>query len=307
MKKIFVAKILAVFTLISLIPNIAMACACGCGVFDVGTTDMLPTEPGGMAFLEYDFMNQNKNWHNDSSAPAENNDDKRIRTSFYTAGAEYMFNREYGGEVELPYAQRYFKTTEDNGDIGAFRDSSVGDIRIKGIYTGFSEDMSTGITYGIRLPTGDHKDANFDRDTSIGSGSTDLLLGGFHVGGLTDDRKFDWFASGELDQPVLVQNGYRPGTEIDSVIGTYYNDWYIGKMKIAPIAQIIGSIRWRDDGPASNHANSGYERLLLSPGIEADYSNVRLYADIEVPVYQYVNGNQLTAPELFKMNISYKF
>ncbi len=307
MKKIVLAKILAVFAIISLIPNIALACACGCGVFDVGTADMLPTQPGGMAFLEYDFMNQNKNWHNDSQAPAADNDDKRIRSSFYTAGAEYMFNREWGGEIELPYTDRHFRTTQDDGSIAGFHDESIGDIRIKGIYTGFSEDMSTGITYGIRLPSGDHNATGFDRDTDIGSGSTDMLLGAFHVGGLTDDRKFDWFTSGELDQPVLVKNGYRPGTELDAVIGTYYNDLYIGKVKIVPIAQIIGSARLRDDGPASDHADSGYHRLLLSPGIEADVGSVRMYADVEIPVYQYVNGNQLTAPELFKMNISYKF
>ena len=31
------------------------ACACGCGVFDVGTASMLPQGPGGMAWLEYDL------------------------------------------------------------------------------------------------------------------------------------------------------------------------------------------------------------------------------------------------------------
>jgi len=307
MKRIVVAKILSAFAIIALIPNIVLACACGCGVFDVGTADMLPTQPGGMAWLEYDYMNQNKDWHDSSQVPAADNDDKRIRSNFYEAGAQYMFGREWGAMVQLPYTDRHFRTTLDDGDIAGVHDDSVGDIRIKGIYTGFSEDMSTGVTYGLRLPTGSHDAPNFDRDTDIGSGSTDILLGGFHVGNLTSDRLWDWFVSGELDQPVLVQNGYRPGTEIDAVVGAYYDDLFIGKVKIAPIAQIIGSSRWRDDGPASDHADSGYERLLLSPGIEADIGNVRMYADIEVPVYQYVNGYQLTAPELFKMNISYKF
>ena len=69
---------------------------------------MLPTGPGGMAWLEYDFMNQDKNWHGTSSAPGANNDDKDIKSSFFTAGAEYMFNRAWGAEVEVPYVRTAF-------------------------------------------------------------------------------------------------------------------------------------------------------------------------------------------------------
>ena len=35
-------------------PSVGWACACGCGVFDVGTSSMFPEGPGGMAFVEYD-------------------------------------------------------------------------------------------------------------------------------------------------------------------------------------------------------------------------------------------------------------
>ena len=39
--------------------------------------------------------------------------------------------------------------------------------------------MSTGLIFGVKLPTGDWKFAGFDRDTEIGSGSTDVLVGGY--------------------------------------------------------------------------------------------------------------------------------
>ena len=58
---------------LAMIPNAAWACACGCGVFDVGTSSMFPSGAGGMAFVEYDYMNQNRNWSGSSSAPAANN------------------------------------------------------------------------------------------------------------------------------------------------------------------------------------------------------------------------------------------
>ena len=43
------------------------ACACGCGVFDVGTSSMLPQGTGGVAWFEYDYQNQNRNRSGGSS------------------------------------------------------------------------------------------------------------------------------------------------------------------------------------------------------------------------------------------------
>ena len=55
--------------LFGFVPNIVLACACGCGVFEVGTSSMLPTSEGGMVWTEYDFMNQDINWSGSKVAP----------------------------------------------------------------------------------------------------------------------------------------------------------------------------------------------------------------------------------------------
>jgi hypothetical protein len=52
---------------------------------------------------------------------------------------------------------------------------------------------------------------------------------------------------------------------------------------------------------------SGYERVLLSPGIEFDLHPVMVYADVEIPVYIHTTGDQLIAGTLFKMIVSYHF
>jgi hypothetical protein len=288
-------------------PNLALACACGCGVFDVQTGSMLPNGPGGTVWAEYDFMNQNINWSGTSVAPAANNTDKVIRTHFMTAGGQYMFSREWGVNAEVPYWDRYFKTTDDSGNLVGFNHDNFGDVRVRGVYSGFSPDMSTGITFGFKLPTGDYKYANFDRDTEIGTGSTDLLLGAYHMGRLTKDNSWSWFTNVNLDQPFIISSGYRPGSEWDAVTGVYYDKWSWGGVKIAPIAQVIGSWRLSDRGPASNPDDSGYKRILLSPGVEVSRDNWRLYADVAFPVYQQMIGNQLTAPALFKISLSHDF
>ncbi len=196
-------------------PTISWACACGCDVFGVGTRSMFPTDKGGWAWVEYDSMNQAQNFHGTSTAPEEDSDNQIIRTQFMMAGFQYMANREWGIMMELPYWSRYLQSVDNAG----YNYSSIGDMRIKGVYTGLSSDMSTGITFGLKLPTGPFQDLNLDRDTQIGTGSTDVLLGIYHMGHLTNDAAWSWFGNIQLDQPVLTQGGYNPGAEVDGVLG----------------------------------------------------------------------------------------
>ncbi len=302
MKKIAIAMLAGISA-----PGATWACACGCGVFDVGTSSMFPSAAGGTVFLNYDYQDQNHNWSGTSSAPNANNDDKKIETHFVTLGAQYMFNRSWGAQVEFPFANRTFDSA---GNAASLNWTTIGDIRLKGIYTGFSEDLSSGLTFGVKLPTGSFShtmsQGDIDRDTQTGSGSTDILLGGFHRDRFGASH-WNWFAQAELDLPALTQGDYRPGFEADAAAGIYYDGLSLGRVKISPVAQIIGSWRDHDHGAAAAPADSGYERVLLSPGIEFHLHPVKIYADVEVPVFQNLNGNQLVAPVLFKLSVSYMF
>lgn len=290
-----------------MLPGAAFACACGCGVFDVGTSSMFPNGEGGMAFLNYDYQNQNQNWSGTSSAPGANNDDKKIETHFVTVGLQYMFSRSWGAQLEIPFANRTFDSAANAGSLNW---TGLGDIRLKAIYAGFSEDLSSGLSFGLKLPTGsyNHTEAlgGIDRDTQIGSGSTDLLLGGWHRARFGSSH-WNWFAQAELDVPTLKQGDYRPGMEADAAAGIYYDGLSVGRVKISPVAQIIGSVRGRDNGAAAAPDDSGYERVIVAPGLEFNFHPVKFYADVELPVYQNVRGNQLVAPALFKLTVSYMF
>ncbi len=301
-----------------LAPGVVHACACGCGVFDVGTSSMFPNGRGGMAFLQYDYQDQNRNWSGTSRAPAINNGDKEIETDFLTIGLQYMFNSSWGVQVELPYDYRKFTTVTANPNApnpgvttATVKWAALGDLRLEGIYTGFFADQSAGVTFGLKLPTGDwtHNNAydDVDRDSELGTGSTDILLGGFYRDNLDRNQKWDWFAQLQLDVPVLIQAEYRPGVELDTAAGIDYKGWSLGRVKISPVAQVIFSERTGDSGAAANPANSGYQRLMLSPGVEFHLHPVKLYADVELPVYQNFTGNQLVAPVLFKVSLSYMF
>jgi hypothetical protein len=289
---------------VSLPSTEAEACACGCAVFDVGTSSLLPSGPGGTVFLEYDYLDQNQNWSGSSQAPGSANADKEIRSDFLLAGGQYMFNSSWGVMAELPYTERTFRT-EDPSDPGTFSHGSLGDIRLMGVYSGFSSDMSTGVIFGVKLPTGDSTYANFDPDTEIGSGSTDILFGGYHSGTLTTDGAFGYYAQALYQHEVATQNGYRPGAELNGALGVSYNNWTVGDVHIAPIFQMIYSQRARDGGTAGDPLNTGYQRVLASPGIEIDRGDWKFYSDVEVPVALHMNGNQLIAPWSLKTVLSY--
>jgi hypothetical protein len=304
----------ALLSALAALPSTARACACGCGIYEVGTSSMIPSGTGVTTFIDYDYQDQDQNWSGSSRAPAADNDDKDIRTGWYTLGLQDMISRSWGIRLELPDEERHFVTTggATGDDIVALNFSGFGDIRVEGIYTGFSPDLSSGLTFGLKLPTGSYRQndayGDIDRDTEIGSGSTDLLLGGFERVNLDADYGWTGFAQALLDLPVLTQVQYRPGAEFDAALGAYYNGWRIGRALIAPIGQLKVSVRGRDTGANSaDPVSSGFYRLIAAPGVEVDIHPVKVYADVELPLYEHFTGNQMAAPVLFRLNVSYMY
>jgi hypothetical protein len=186
------------------------------------------------------------------------------------------------------------------------------------MYTGLSEDMSTGLLAGVKVPSGWWTYPHADRDTQIGSGGTDLLLGAYHLGTFPSNwgelpltfrgRPFNWFAQAYYDLPLFTQGHYKQGREFDGALGTYYNFGSVGPLKeLAPMLTFLASDRVRDSLSAAHPHDTGYTRLMVAPGAEIKLGIVRLYGDVEVPFFQNFNGNQITSPVLFKTILSYDF
>jgi hypothetical protein len=342
--KLIVAIVIAVPPLLGLTTTAARACACGCSVFDVGG-GLLPQENdhGGRVFFEYWSGDQNTNWIGNAKGSPAANQDKEVRTSWYNVGLQYMFNREWGIMARVPVVNRALTTTVDTttGAVDTFNTRDIGDVEIMGMYTGFFSDMSTGVIFGLKLPTGPYTAFGFDRDTQIGSGSTDLILGGFHRGMLTGDNAWQYFSQIRAQVPFLFRASldpqaafdgnpnpglpqmYKPGYQVDGAVGIDYNNWYhvLGLDKITPLAQFIMSHRANDTGAGADPYNSGFDRVMFSPGVEftkvLDEANnrvMKLYLDVEIPIYYRTNAannagteGQLIAPYLFKSVVSYNF
>jgi hypothetical protein len=327
----------AVFAVMAtvLMPADAYACACGCGVFDVGGSaiNALPTDSdtGFSAWFRYSYMNQNQNWEHGHSAPASDNQDKDINTSFYTAGAEYTINPDWAVMAELPVYARHLTTTDDGTVFGAAggiytgKLTSLGDLQLSAMYTGFSSSMTTGLSFGVKLPTGDFTGPKgplggyeFDRDSLPGTGSTDLMIGGYHIGNLNGLGTLAYFVQAKYQAAVATQEDYRPGNEADGAVGVTYDLDTVGPLDdVTPLLQLIGSWRLHDTQANADPLNSGYKRLLIAPGIQMRIRKFRIYADVEKPIYQYTNAassvaiegtsGQLTASTLYKVQLAYDF
>ena len=305
-------------------PISAHACACGCGVFDTGVTSITPqaSDSGLAMFLRFSTMAQRDNREQGHAASPDDNADKRIQTDFYTIGASYTIGQAWTIMAEVPIYDRKFTTTGEEGGVETVPLTAMGDAVVQATWTGLSRDKATGLGFGIKLPTGRIAspldaggDPAYDRDTMPGTGSTDLQVTGYHVGHLT--RKARWFVHAQYQFAVGTRDAYRPGNELDASAGVSY-DLPAGRTMISPSVQLIGSMRAHDSGDNADPLNSGYQRLLIAPGLRVQLSRkLSVYADVAIPLAQYVNAarpadnadsmGQLVAPALFKLQVNYGF
>jgi hypothetical protein len=293
------------------------ACACGCGVFDVGLPGLPVSGMNDQVSLQYSFMNQNWNHSGASGQVGALNPDKQIGTNFYTLYGQHMFNDNWGVEAMLPYWTRTF-TTDTSGvpgqvnpspSIRSANISSLSDLRVMGMYTGFSKDKSSGLTFGLKLPTGPVNPAPLiDRDTAPGTGTTDLLLGYYSMGNFS--ANWGWFSQGTWRHALDHYQGYKPGDSLNTVAGVTWNA-IEASTHVIPSMQVNSLWRaryqWGGDALYGN-LNSGYANIFLAPGALIDLSrHWQANTSIYLPLYRYANGDQLVPHWMVNAGITYLF
>jgi hypothetical protein len=318
--------------------NDALACAaCGCTLSKDWGTQGISTTPGFTADLSYDYTNQNQQRYGSATAsPAkisqlwlagqEIEDYTVTRTT--TAALNYTSDT-WGASIQLPFVQRTHGTYGDNGasasslpDYSSYASSSdngIGDIRVIGRYTGFSADKTGGIIAGIKLPTGS-TNATFndgitplDRSLQIGTGSTDVILGGFLTGTI---ETYGWFAQGTVQHAVATKTiagqDYIPGDAYSLNAGIRYAKF---GARFTPMLQLNYIHRQPDTGAAATPADaltggsgSGGTLIYLAPGALLRVGGgTSVYGFVQLPVYQYVNSLQLSPRYNLTLGIQQSF
>jgi hypothetical protein len=311
----------------------AAACAtCGCTLSKDWLGPQLGSVSGWSVGVSYDFIDQNQmrvGKTNIDLAGAEailnppghagNEVELQTLSRTTTFGVDYN-TADWGISVQVPFVDRYHTTLQDGTPAGYnFNQfNALGDakliVKVGLSAIGLSDDSSSGVIAGVKVPTGS-TDEPFngaaggivDPSLQPGTGSTDLLLGGFYSGGL---EKLGWFAQGLWQHAVASQAGYRPGDAITVNGGLRYAD--MGQ-RIVPLFQVNYVHRNIDRGNLVNvefdgSPLTGGDLLYLAPGVSATLgAGFSAYGYVQFPVYQDVNGVQLTAKQIYSVGIRKTF
>jgi len=307
--------------------NDARACAaCGDTLSKDWGSQGISTHPGFSADLSYTYINQSQpRYGSGTASPALLNslngagqEIEDYTTTRTTAAAFNYTSETWGVNTLLPFLQRTHGTYGNPGypttaTYSSSSDSGIGDISIIGRYTGFSADKSAGIIAGLKLPTGS-TNANFnagaavgtplDRSLQIGTGSTDLILGGFFTGTISE---YGWFAQGTVQHAVATKSiagvNYRPGDAYALNTGIRYAKF---GAQFTPMLQLNYIHRAPDD--IGGTPLDGGTLLYLAPGASIRLGGgTSVYSFIQLPVYQYVNGLQLSPRYTFTFGIKHSF
>ena len=303
------------------IPSIALACAsCGCSLSSDWETQGLTSGPGWRLDLRYDYINQSQlrsgtgkvNLAAFTPFPQAREIESVTTNRYTTVGIDYSPNKTWGFNLQLPYVDRFHQTiAPGDTDISESNTHALGDVRFTARYQGFTEVRNMGLTFGLKLPSGEHKQ-NFnqgvqagnplDRGLQAGTGSTDLLLGVFYTGAL--GRDVDWFSRAQYQRAISIADDYRPGQSINLSGGLRY----LGFETATPELQLNYVHSGHDRGANADEANSSGTMLYLSPGVTVAVSKqVKVYGYVQLPLYQNLTGFQLAPRWSATAGVRYAF
>ena len=287
------------------------------------------SKPGWSIDLRHQYSRADQLRSGSSKIAADTNfggevENLRTLNKITTLSADYTVDEHWGVVTNLPYVTR-----DHNHNLGpytgnvsagyeSFYAQALGDIKIVGRYRwtlNEEKHSGVGIKFGLKLNTGRR---DFALNTGIkpnevtlqpGNGSTDLILGAFW-NQATPGEALSWFAQGTLQRSLKNDVTFRPGDQINLDVGTRY----AFGASLSGLLQLNAQWNATDSGtnaalsPVTGGASSGGRSVALTPGLSyAFMADANLYGLLQLPLYQYVNGEQLTASRSITVGINHRF
>lgn len=264
--------------------------------------------------LRFEFINQSqqRRGHNEVSGEFNSDDEleKRTINRNLIATLDYPVSTRWGWSFQLPLISRDH-THDTLLEPESWQFTEIGDVRVTGRYL-LNEPRRTagngGVKFGLKLPTGsfeitNSEGAEAERSLQPGTGTTDLLLGAFYTQ-LFASGQSSWFAEGLWQRPLAEHRHYRPGQRFTIDLGLRHtlND------RLRVLLQLNSLWRGREQGEAANPTDSGGTFVYLSPGLSYSLAkDLDVYGFFQQPLYQRVNGVQLTADWSAALGVAYRF
>jgi hypothetical protein len=261
--------------------------------------------PGSRVDLRYEYVRQDQLRSGTGKVgPAGElgeHDELRTVNRNWRLTLDHNFDSNWGFSVVVPYVSRdhdHIHNLAGESELESWHIGEIGDLQVLGRYRFATNDPAGndyGVRAGLKFPTGLHGARNeagelAERSLQPGTGTTDLILGGYVRGALIG--RSAWFASATVQSALDSNDDFRPGARFGLDLGA--------SMPVLPKVNAHVQLnlleRRRDAGAQADPADSGGTFAFISPGVTfAIDPRWTLYAFAQVPVYQRVNGVQLTA------------
>jgi len=326
------AAIMAIALSPLLISTQAHACAaCGDTLSTNWETQGVVTSSGWSIQLSNSYLNQNRQRYGNARASTS-----ELRATAAAGGEVEDFTKtsttittiaytgeDWGLKLELPYVQRTHGTF-GSGWPGRTQyltssEKGLGDVRLLAHYSGFTDNQSSGLIVGIKLPTGS-TNAYFsdgvtplDAGLQIGTGSTDTIFGGYSSGAIDS---IGWFGQLTWQHAVISKTGlagvsYRPGDAFTLSAGVRhanFGDKFVPMLQLNVIHRNVDTGTGVPTDPITGVSVSGGTLAYLAPGVKYRLGGgVTLYGFVQLPVYQKVNSLQITPSYTVSSGVRYAF
>jgi hypothetical protein len=299
-----------------------MAADAGCGsAFCTVNTDWAIqgewTEPGGKIDLRYEFIDQDQPRAGAEKVAVgqvpQQHDEVRTINRNWIGQFDYNFDAHWGVIASLPLISRDHQHIHNHHDEKLPEEwhfTQIGDARVLGRYQFalHSEAPSAvGFSLGVKLPTGKFDVTNdegeeAERTLQPGSGTTDLLAGMFCNRVL--GQLGSVFVQARFESATNSRDEFRPGDRAFFDLGYRYPL----TSRLALQVQLNAVLKERDRGNNAEPEDSGGKYLFLTPGVSYNVTrSIQVYGFVQLPLYQYVNGVQLTADWAALAGASWRF
>jgi len=279
------------------------------------------TEPGMRADLRFESIDLDRPMSGrDRVAVGQiprHHDEVETRNRNWLATIDWSFTPRWGVSLVLPYVDRQHTHIHNHrGEklLEQWDFRNLGDVRVTARYELLQSNAdparphSAGLTFGVKLPTGKYDVTNGEGDQAErtlqpGTGTTDLLLGAhWHAALPLED--WSWFAQVQGVIPTNERAGFKPGRQLRIDGGVRKGLAH----DVSAMLQLNYVAKGRDSGPEAEPEDSGQRLVFASPGFSWNVSkSAQVYAFVQLPLYQSVNGVQLTARRSFVAGVSSRF
>jgi hypothetical protein len=313
-----------------------LGASCGSSSCPLDTRALNLPDRGGVTLdLSFQYIDQDQPRIGTRNArvgeiPGEHHDEVRTLNRIATALVSYAPTDRLQLSAAVPFVSRDHRhlasshehlgnvRTDDNTVPEAWQFNGLGDVLLEGRFRVTPHVWAIG---GVKLPTGSHEERNDDGEVAElpiqpGTGSTDGIVGFSFQGGTVQPiaasgpaghyGRVPYFASVTYQFRTGATDGYRLGNELQLNAGGAYPLPH----RLDLLLQLNGRRRDRDEIAAEpdEEGFTGGTYVYASPGLRWSLADrAAVYGIVQLPLYQKVEGLQLTADRNYVIGLQTRF